>query len=322
LHPYDFTLCFTGDMQLADNEITTNGLDASEDGIYGVISPEFIRMMQEADLTCINNEFTFTTRGTKTPGKLWHFRGNPSRVSVWNELGVDIAMLANNHIHDFGEISLIDTIDTLEGAGIKCIGAGKNLKEACTPIYFELDGKTIAYVAATRAEKNLKTPQATETTGGVLHCYDPALFIEMIKEADANADFVIANVHWGREKSTVLEDEQITTGKMYIEAGADIIVGTHAHRIQGIDYYNGKPIIYNLGNFWFDEYTLDTMMLNVRFYGDDESSGVEVTIVPGVQKDGKTLISVGQEKERILKLMRKLSANVNIDENGMVSEKK
>ena len=190
------------------------------------------------------------------------------------------------------------------------------------PVYVEIDGKTIAYVSASRAEKNKMTPQATETEPGILRCYDPELFLQVIREARANADFVIANVHWGTERSTKLENAQLTTGKAYIDAGADIVVGTHPHCLQGIEYYNGKPIIYSIGNYWFDEYTEDTVLLNLRFSGDKDNSNLEVSVVPAVHKDAKTTIALEEkERERIFSYLESISVNAEIDENGVVKEK-
>lgn len=322
LQEFDFTMCFAGDILLAEGEITTNNLDASENGLQGCISKEYLDIMNGADYTCVNNEFTYSTRGEKLSGKAWTFRANPDRVKYLKEMGVDLALLANNHVYDYGKDAMLDTMDTLADAGIDYFGAGANLKEAMKPVYVELDGKTVAFVAASRAEKYKMTPQATDDEPGILRCYDPALFIEVIKEARANADFVVACVHWGTERSTVLEDAQLETARQYIDAGADMIVGSHSHCLQGMEYYKGKPIIYSLGNFWFDEYYEDTMLVNIRIHGDINGSNVEVSVVPGMQDDGRTVIFTDEsEKERVYKHLEDISVNIEIDENGLVHSK-
>ncbi len=320
-HPYDFTVCFAGDINLAEEWGTTIFMDGQPNGIKDCISPELLSHMQDADIMCLNNEFTFTTRGEKLAGKLYHFRANPKRVEVLKEMGVDIVKLANNHACDYGSQSLLDTMDTLKNAGIEYVGAGSNLQEAMTPVYIEVDGKTVAFVAASRAEKNIKTPQATETEPGILRCYDTELFIETIKEADENADFVLAYVHWGTEYSHELEEVQLTSGKEYLDAGADAIIGAHSHCLQGMEYYEGKPIIYSLGNYWFNEKTLDTMLLELHFYGDDSNGQLEVKIVPAIQADYKTTIVTDEsEKERVFSFLEEISINVSIDENGLVTQ--
>ena len=189
------------------------------------------------------------------------------------------------------------------------------------PLYFELDGKVVALVGASRAEKNKMTPQATETSPGILRCYDTKLFLQAIREADAHADFVIAVVHWGTEYSTKLEKAQLTTGKEYLDAGADVIIGGHSHCLQGMEFYNDKPIIYSLGNFWFNRRTLDTMLVQLHFFGNDEGGNLEVTVVPGIQSGAKTQIVTGDEAERIFKHLEDISINVEIDENGVIKEK-
>lgn len=319
LKEFDFTMCFAGDILLAEGEITTKNLDASANGLQGCISKEYLDIMKNADYTCVNNEFTYSTRGKALSGKAWTFRAHPDRVNYLKEMGVDLALLANNHMYDYGKDAMLDTLDTLKNEGIEYFGAGANLEEAMKPVYVELGGKTVAFVAASRAEKNKMTPQATATAPGILRCYDTSLFIEVIKEARANADFVVACVHWGTERSTVLEKAQLDTARQYIDAGADMIIGSHSHCLQGMEYYKGKPIVYSLGNFWFDEYYEDTMLLNVRIHGDINGSNIELSVVPGMQDDGRTVIFTDdKEKERVYKHLEDISINIEIDENGVV----
>lgn len=322
LHEYDFTICYAGDISLADDACTTQRLLSSENGIYDCISPELIAIMQEADITCVNSEFCFSTNGSPLKGKAYTFRADPSRVSVYTEMGVDVVTLANNHVYDYGEQAMLDTLTTFEDAGIAYFGAGRNLEEAMKPVYYEIDGKTIALVGASRAEKYKMTPQATEDSVGILRCYDTELFLEVIQEADANADFVIAYVHWGTEYSTVLEKVQLSTGKEYLDAGADVIIGAHSHCLQGMEYYDGKPIVYSMGNFWFNTKTLDTMLIQVRFYGNDEGGDVEVSVVPAIQKNSKTTILTEEsEIEKLYSYLEEISVNVEIDEDGIIKQK-
>ncbi|MBE5852715.1 MAG: CapA family protein [Lachnospiraceae bacterium] len=320
-HPYDFTICFAGDINLDENWCTTQYLNTRENGIKDCISPELLTHMNNADIMCLNNEFTYSLRGTPLNGKAYTFRANPERVEILHEMGVDIVKLANNHVYDYGMDALLDTFETLENAGIAYMGAGRNLEQAMTPVYIELDDKTVAFVAASRAEKNKMTPQATEEKPGILRCYDTELFLESIKEAKSNADFVLAYVHWGTEYSYDLEEVQLTTGKDYLDAGADVIIGAHSHCLQGMEYYDGKPIIYSLGNYWFNEKTLDTMLLDLHFYGDDEESRLDVKVIPAIQSGYCTnIVTEQEEKDRIYSFLEEISVNVTIDEMGQVLE--
>ncbi len=320
LNPYDFVLAFAGDINFDENWPTMKYYNSVENGIYDCISPELIELMNKADIMCINNEFTYSDRGAPLKGKSYTFRAHPSRVNILKELGVDVVNLANNHVYDYGEEAFLDTLTTLKDAGIPYFGAGENLEEAMTPEYFQIQGKTIALVSASRAERYKKmTLQATDDRPGILHCHDTKLFKETIRNAKRNADFVFAYVHWGIEYSFELEEVQLTTGKEYIDAGADAVIGAHPHCLQGIEYYNGKPIVYSLGNYWFNAKTLDTMLLNIHLYGDDEEETMDLEVIPAIQADTKTTIEKDKEgKERIFKFLEDISINIKIDEDGII----
>ena len=318
---YDFTLCFAGDISLDESAVTTAQLDASKGDIRKCISPELIEIMRRADVMCLNNEFTYSTNGSPLPNKAYTFRANPDRISVLHDMGVDMVTLANNHVYDYGKQALLDTLDTFDEAGIAYFGAGRNLEEAMDAVYVTIDDKVIAFVGASRAEKNKMTPQATETEPGILRCYDTTLFLESIRTADENADFVIAVVHWGTEYSYDLENVQLTTGKEYLDAGADVIIGAHSHCLQGMEYYDGKPIVYSLGNYWFNNKTLDSMLVELHFYGNDEESNLELKMIPAIQTNATTNWVDEGEQQRIYDFMERISINIEIDENGMVREK-
>lgn len=320
-HSYDFTLCFAGDVNFDENYFPIQYYKDCENGIKDCISADLIQTMQDADIMCLNNEFTYSTGGAPLENKAYTFRADPSRVEILKEPGVDLVGLANNHVYDYGKQALLDTFDTLDNAGIPYVGAGHTLTEAMQPVYMTVDGKTIAFVAASRAEKNKMTPQATETEPGILRCYDTELFLQEIQKAKENADFVIAYVHWGTEYSYDLEDVQLTTGKEYLDAGADAVIGAHPHCLQGMEYYNGKPIIYSLGNFWFNEKTLDTMLLQLHFSGDDDSQQLELKVIPAIQSECRTTgVLDPQEQEQIFQFLEDISVNIEIEEDGMVRE--
>ena len=103
LNSYDFVLAFAGDINFDEDWSTMMYYDTAANGIYDCISPELIQMMQDADIMCINNEFTYSTGGAPMSNKAYTFRAHPSRVDILKELGVDIVSLANNHVYDYGE---------------------------------------------------------------------------------------------------------------------------------------------------------------------------------------------------------------------------
>lgn len=318
---YDFTVCFAGDINLDESWCTTQFMDAQENGIYDCISPELIQIMNEADIMCLNNEFTYSTGGVPLEGKAYTFRAKPERVEILGQLGVDAVTLANNHVYDYGPEALLDTFAVLEEAGIPYFGAGRTLEEAMAPLYLEAGGKTIALVGASRAEKNRMTPQATDSSPGILRCYDTELYLAAIAEASENADFCIAFVHWGTEYSFELEQVQTDTGREYLDAGADVVIGAHSHCLQGLEFYDGKPIIYSLGNYWFNEKTLDTMLVQLQISGDATGGSIEVQLIPAVQSGCRTVYaSEPEEQRRIFDFLESISVNVEITDEGLLRE--
>ena len=124
----------------------------------------------------------------------------------------------------------------------------------------------------------------------------------------------------------MLEDEQIYGAHALIDAGADAVIGAHPHILQGIEYYEGKPILYSLGNFWFDGYDIDTLVAELHIKGKrgdkDEplkDAEVELKLYPGTQSGVYTALADTEEwKTRILQYLESISVNVNIDEKGVV----
>lgn len=147
-----------------EDAVTTRMMLESENGIYDCIDSTLLEYMQCADIMCLNNEFAYSTNGEPLAGKMYTFRGNPEYVKVLHQMGVDVVNLANNHVYDYGKQAQLDTFETLEKADLPYIGAGRSLDQAMEPYYVEIEGKRLAFVAASRAEKNKKTPQATEST--------------------------------------------------------------------------------------------------------------------------------------------------------------
>ena len=312
----DIVMTFTGDVSFADNWHIMDYCKKNKCTPKDLVSQDLIDEMQNADVAHMNNEFVLSTRG-KEIDKSYNFKGKPENAKYYNDFGIDFVTLANNHVWDYGEEAFLDTLDALDAAGVKYVGAGKNIKEASEPLYYEIDGRTIAFVAASRAEKTKRTPEATDTTPGILLCYDTTRFVNEIKEAKSKADFVVALVHWGTEDSDKLEKVQQETARLYIDAGADIIIGGHAHMLQGIEYYKNKPIVYNLGNFLFSSTEIDTAILKVTLTADNE---VKLQLIPAVQKDCKVTSEAGTEKgKEILRTVESISEGIVIASDGTVT---
>ena len=311
-------LDFTGDINFAQDWCTTEYMDAQPNGIYDCFSPDLLSEMQSADIMMVNNEFTYSTRGTALVGKDYTFRANPDRVKLLEAFGTDIANLANNHVYDYGEVGLLDTLDTLKQEGIPYVGAGANLDEADHPVYFVVNGRKIAIVSATQIERSLNfTKEATDSSPGVLKTLDPEKVVAEIKEAKADSDAVIVFVHWGTEGNNHYGADQESLARAFVQAGADAIIGGHTHCLQGISYIDGVPVIYSLGNYWFSQATLDTGLAQVILSQD---GNVGFRFLPCIQKDMVTSLVTDQtEKEKIFHYMEGISDKVSIDEDGYVS---
>lgn len=310
-------LSFVGDVSLADNWYIMPKYDERNKKVYGILSEDTVKTMIDSDLMVVNNEFTISDRGEKMPGKYYTFRASPKRLSIYKEMGVDLVTLANNHVYDFGKDAFNDMLDSLEEYKIPYIGAGRNIKEATKPYYFIINGYKISFVNATRAEKNIKTPEATDSEGGVFRCYDTTNLVNLIKKEKKESDYVIALIHYGKEDSHELEDVQLSSSYEYIDAGADVIVGSHAHVLQGIEYYKDKLIMYNLGDFIFNNETKDTGIFQIKL---DNTGNMAYYFIPALESNEYTKILEGNEKQRVINNMNNWSVNAKINEDGKIDK--
>ena len=312
-------LGFAGDICLDDTCAVMRHLK-KKGSLSKVISPKLIAKMNSYDSMIINNEFSISKRGKPMTGKVYTFRSHPSNVTYLKELGVDVAGLANNHIYDYGKKAFLDTLLYLKKAGIQTMGAGKNMAEAKKPLYLKIKGKTIALVAATRAEKYILTPEAGKNSPGVFRTYDDKQYVQEMKKAKKKADYVIAYVHWGTEYSTELERAQIQQAKDYINAGADAVIGAHTHCLQGVGWYKGVPIIYSLGNFWFNERTLYTTVLEVNI---TKKGKLTARMLPCLQSGKETrLLTKPAKVKKFIKYVNGISKNAKLDSKGYLKQQK
>ena len=311
------TLLFAGDILMDDHYAVMSTYHNRGNDINQAFDQGLLEQMRNADIFMINNEFTFTSRGTPTVNKKFTFRANPGNVSMYEEMGVDIVSVANNHIYDYGEISLLDTLDTLEQAEIPYVGAGRNLQEAMTPVYYIANGMKIAFVSATQIERNSvpDTKEATQDSAGVLRCMNPDNLLLVIEEAKKNSDYVILYIHWGTESQEAIDWLQEQQAPIYAQAGVDLIIGDHPHCLQKMDSVEGVPVIYSLGNFWFNSRTQNSCVVKVTLRAGEIES---FQFIPCRQSDCRTALLTGQEKTEVLDYMRTISPNVTRDEEGYV----
>ena len=312
------SLGFVGDILFDDEYAVMANLLERGATIENGISEEMLAQMQSVDILMANNEFPYTDRGMPLEGKSYTFRADRESVGYLKDMGVDIVSLANNHCYDFGETGLLDTLETLEDAQMPYVGAGRNLEEAVRPVYFIANDMKIAVVSATQIERfdNPDTKGATESSPGVFRCWNPEKLYQVVREAKANSDFVVVFIHWGTENKEEPDWVQLEQAPGLAEAGADLVIGAHPHCLQGIQYYGDVPVVYSLGNFWFNSKTVDTCLFKVNLTKDGIAS---MQFVPAIQKDSKTDLVYGSEKERIISHMEGISYGITLDEEGYVS---
>lgn len=308
-------LAFAGDIYLSDFVLQAYQKEGNQ--ISGVLDDGFREKIAEADLFVANEEFPFSDRGTAAKDKQFTFRLPTEKVSMFQELGLDLVTLANNHALDFGKDALLDTCETLDKADIRYVGAGKNLEEASSPVILEVNGLKLAFLGTTRVMPEYSWA-AQKDSAGMFETYNPEALLKKIREVRAVSDYVIVYVHWGVERETTPKDYQRTMGKQYIDAGADLVIGSHPHVLQGIEYYQGKPIVYSLGNFIFGSQIPKTMLLMVNL----EEEAISLKLIPGTSSGGYTrTLNTEVEKTEFFQYMQELSFGITVDEVGNVSDK-
>lgn len=311
--PRDVTLVYAGDIYLSPYVQENYG----RLGMDGVISKQLLAKMKGADIAMANEEFPFSTGGTKAPDKQFNFRVDPSYKQILNELGLDVVTLANNHALDYGAEALMDTFETLDAAGIVYIGAGASRERAMQPYMVQAGQKNFGFLAASRVipvtDWNVENQQP-----GMFCTYDSRLLKEAVKQAKQQCEFLTVYVHWGVEKSNTPEEYQRQLAREYIDAGADLVVGAHPHVLQGIEYYNGKPIVYSLGNFIFNQEIGATVLLKVRVTTDNQAV---LQLIPACAAGAKTEEMEQEESNRLYQQIMDISFGVEIDSMGMVRQK-
>ncbi len=200
------------------------------------------------DLTIVNFEGTLTTAPVYKTNNQFVFSAPPEYVSILRDGGIEAVALQNNHVMDHGETGLKDTKAALESAGIVW-------SDAQNKGVYEINGVSIAMLTYQQyreqvAELLIKVPQD-------------------VQNAKALHDIVIVSFHWGAELDYKPNSNQIELGRATIDAGADLVLGHHSHRINPIEFYKGRYIVYSLGNFSFagnnKPSDMSTFLFQIRF---------------------------------------------------------
>ncbi len=230
----------TGDVSLDPSYIPafrTKGYGWAWSGLSG--------LFQRDDLTVINLECP-TTDVIDPESKEFVFRCDPAALPVARRSGVEVANQANNHAYDQGPNGLLDSIRQIRRAGIAPVGAGADRERALRAATFDLRGWRVAVVGIDEV-LDPTYMVAGQDRPGTAAGHDFGLALRAVRQAAARADIVVVMIHWGVELDTQPRAYQVEEAHRMIDAGADVIFGSHSHRLQPLDTYRGRPIFYSLG---------------------------------------------------------------------------
>lgn len=203
-----------------------------------------------ADLSVVNLETSLTEGGTAYPGKPFTFRAPATALDALQNAGVDAVSMANNHAFDYGESGAEDTFDAKDDSPIPIIGIGRDAEEAFEPAILEANGAKVAVIAASEVyEETLEYNSAGENKMGIASAAPRDRLLTAVREADAEYDAVVVMMHWGIEALHCPGEQAIETSEKLEEAGADVIVGGHQHRVNGHGWLDDAYVHYGTGNF-------------------------------------------------------------------------
>ncbi|MEA2584772.1 MAG: hypothetical protein QOF33_2857 [Thermomicrobiales bacterium] len=298
-----------------------------------------------ADVTIANVDTVLSEQGTPVP-KWANLRGPREAAGDLRAMGFDLIAMANNHAMDFRAEGMLDNCRTYEEVGLRYAGAGENLQAATAPVIVQVGDRTVAILsmACTLPFESAAAPDRpgiapihvhqsfvidesllTEQPGTVpeVKCWldekDFARACQDVAAARAKADVVVPVVHWGVPSPwrspwhPILQDYQRVLGHALIDAGADAVIGTHAHELHAIEFYRDKPIAYCLGNFWIDglgSYPWmgrESLVLRLSF---PDGGAPEVEIVPLLLDDEG--IPRPDPELRSVELLTRLSAEFGV----------
>ena len=231
----------------------------------------------------------------------------PENICFLKALNTDAVTIANNHIGDFGEGAVKDTLELLEENNILYAGTGKNVKDAYKACRIEKDGVSVSIISVCENEFGM----ATENTYGSAG-YNPKMLLKQIREEKAESDYVIVIFHGGNEFNPLPSPDTVDRYRFICDMGADAVIGGHTHCPQGYEIYDGKPIVYSMGNFLFKSRT-EREESDSWYYGYMSilkiTDSVSLEVIPYKFDTNATKITVfdGDNKVKMMNYINKLS---------------
>jgi poly-gamma-glutamate synthesis protein (capsule biosynthesis protein) len=301
--PKDITLEFAGDVHFMQR--TAKLLDDPATAFGPSITP----LLEAADVTTLNLETAVTDRGSPQP-KTFHFRTNPTAFDALRAAGIDGVTIANNHILDYGRIGLDDTLAAAKAKDFPVYGAGDNADQAWTPWVTTVRGTRLAYLGVSDVQELSSSWIATPTRSGEAIANDLSRTLDAVRAAHRVADVVIVFMHLGTEGDSCPNASQKKLAKQLADAGANIIIGSHVHTLQGSGWLGNTFVAYGMGNFlWYiNSWSTETGVLKLTLHpGSDEP--YQATFTPAiVSSTGQPVIQTGAKAAAISKRYASLRA--------------
>ncbi len=281
-------------------------------------------LLKSTDITIINLETALTGSNDAVP-KTFNFKASPGKVKLLADANVTLANLANNHIKDFGTSGLLETIATLQKAGIRYVGAGRNAREAAKPVVLYKKGITVGVLGYTDNEQQWK---ATDKPGtnyvDTLNEADRTKVLSEIKSLRSTVDLVIVSIHWGFNMTKRPTEEQVQFARSMTAHGAHLIHGHSAHVLHGIEAHKTSLVLYDTGDF-LDDYAVDPVMrndLSAFFVASAGKTGIsELRAVPVRISDYQVNLAQNEDYEWVIQRLKSLSAELDtaVDSDGRVA---
>ena len=266
--------------------------------------------LRSGDIAFGNLETSLSKRGHKW-SKTYTFRGPISAGPALGKAGFDVISVANNHALDYGRTAFSDTLAAVKKGKVAVVGGGENKAQAWAPQIIERHGQKVAFLAFSEITPGAFA--ATSKKNGTAYTQSIGAITRAVKAAHKKADYVVVSMHWGVEKRYDANARQKREAHALVNAGADVVLGHHPHRIQGVEYYKGKLIAYSLANFVFSPASpgsTDTYILSVTLQDGKvkAASARPVSIVRAQPRivsmssgSGKRISGVLKKKSRALK---------------------
>jgi poly-gamma-glutamate capsule biosynthesis protein CapA/YwtB (metallophosphatase superfamily) len=279
-------------------------------------------LLDDADLRIVNLECAITDKErpwTRTP-KVFHFRTPPSAIETLRTARIDACSLANNHILDFEEQGLLDTLEHLDAAGIRHAGAGRNQEEAAEPAILTVPAdhtQRVALLAFTDNEPSFAAGPDRPGTNYLPVSLRPEVLRRVERAVSAvrevGVDTVLFSNHWGPNMMQRPKEIFRRFARAVIDLGVDIYYGHSAHVFQGVEIYHGKPILYDTGDF-IDDYAVNRELRNdwsVLFQlSVEEGRFRRLDLIAVKLSYARVDLATGGERETILNRMERLSAEM------------